>query len=193
MAGMCRHLRHHGYETWSRTYPSRSTGLDDLADLVARWITDDLGPDARPLAVTHSLGGVLARLVSPKVQFSRIVMLAPPNGGSHLANELGDWPLFQRIFGPAGTQLRSAGDWPIPPCPTAVVAGTLAPSIGNPVSWVTAGLRTFQPDAEHDGTVALEETRLAGMAQFHKVAASHTWIMNHAATRQITLDFLRSD
>ena len=42
-------------------------------------------------------------------------------------------------------------------------------------------------------TVAVEETRLPAMTVFERVPASHTWIMNHAGTRQLTLDFLRAN
>jgi triacylglycerol lipase len=193
MAGMARFLRSNGLQTWSRTYPSRRQPLPELASLVSDWILADLGTDARPMAVTHSLGGVLVRLMSSKIQFSRIVMLAPPNNGSQLATNLADLGLFQRVFGPAGAQIAAAEDWPLPPCPVAVVAGTLAPSIGNPVSWLSTGLRTFEDGVENDGTVTVNETKLPKMALFEQVPASHTWIMNHAGTRQLTLNFLRAN
>ncbi len=192
MSGMRRFLEAHGYPIWSRTYPSRSMPVAELAEMVAGWITTDLGPDAQPLAVTHSLGGILVRLMSPRIAFSRIVMLAPPNGGSLLANDFSHMALFRHVFGPAGTDVASPHDWPVPECPTAVIAGNLAPSIGNPISWVSAGMRTFGPDIANDGTVAVDETHLPNMERFFELPVSHTWIMNNGVARKETLAFLQA-
>jgi len=192
MLGMRRHLERHGFATWSRTYPSRTMPVDVLADLVADWIERDLGPDARPLAVTHSLGGVLVRLMSPRVSFSGVAMLAPPNRGSRLARALSDLAIFHGVMGPAAGDLTRPETWPVPACPTAVIAGTRAASVGNPVSWLSAGIRAFPDGAAHDGTVAVDETQLPDMARFLEVDASHTWIMNHRAVRAAVVEFLIS-
>lgn len=189
MARLGRALRAQGFETWSRTYPSRKHTLSYLAGA----LTDELIAAAgdRPLcAVTHSMGGIVVRhLGDPRLRWSRIVMLAPPNQGSLLAAGLVRNPLFRWFYGPAGAELADASTWPDPPAPFGVIAGTRSLALTNVTSW-TMG-RRFPPGVRNDGTVAVDETRLAGMTAFAEVDATHTWIMNSPTVRDLVLAYLR--
>lgn len=194
MAGMARFLAQEGFTTWARTYPSRRRSIADLAELVAGWIEAEFG-DQPVHVVTHSLGGILARHMAHRVPMARVVMLAPPNGGSALAAYLRGFSPFDVLYGPAGQEVGGAvvagQPHPLPSAPTAVIAGTRATSLTNPISWVSGGLNVFGAERPHDGTVAVDETHLDGMVAFAEVDASHTWIMNHAEARAMTLQFLR--
>ena len=189
MARLGRALRAQGFETWSRTYPSRKHTLSYLAGA----LTDELIAAAgdRPLcAVTHSMGGIVVRhLGDPRLRWSRIVMIAPPNQGSLLAAGLVRNPLFRWFYGPAGAELADASTWPDPPAPFGVIAGTRSLALTNVTSW-TMG-RRFPPGVRNDGTVAVDETRLAGMTAFAEVDATHTWIMNSPTVRDLVLAYLR--
>jgi len=188
MAPLAKHLRTHGFETWSRTYPSRRHSISYLAGALSEELVDAAGD--RPLyAVTHSMGGILVRhLRDPRLRWERIVMLAPPNRGSRLAAAVVRNPLFRWFYGPAGAELADASSWPDPPAPFAVVAGTRSRALTNVTSW-TLG-RTFPPGMANDGTVAVEETKLPGMAAFAEVDATHTWIMNSPRVRHLVVTFL---
>ncbi|HET9986973.1 MAG TPA: hypothetical protein VFQ65_00595, partial [Kofleriaceae bacterium] len=94
------------------------------------------------------------------------------------------------FYGPAAAELADASAWPAPPAPFAVIAGTRHRALSNVTSW-TVG-RRFAAGVAHDGTVAVEETKLAGMAAFAEVDATHTWIMNSPATLRLTSMFLRT-
>jgi len=179
-----------GFETWARTYPSRQMPLSELAAQVGQWIRDDLS-DRPVLGVTHSMGGIIARHLHDTLPWRGVVMLAPPNSGSQLAAHLKESKLFRWYFGPAGQQLDDPSAWPPPPHPTAVIAGTLGPSIGNPPSWVAAGMSLLDQQEVHDGTLAVSETRHPDMVDFATVRASHTWIMNHPRARELVVRFLR--
>jgi pimeloyl-ACP methyl ester carboxylesterase len=53
--------------------------------------------------VAHSMGGIIARLALAEFQpqrLGRIVMIAPPNRGSHVASRLAPW--LARVFPPIG-------------------------------------------------------------------------------------------
>lgn len=186
LSRLARRLEAAGYPTWARTYPSRSLPIEALAERVAGWIHDELG-DRRLVAVTHSMGGILARFMASLVAFEAAVMLAPPNGGSRVAARLTDNPLFSWWFGPAGAQMGQPTGWPTPPHPFAVIAGDRGRSLSNVPSWVVGGLHGEDP---HDGTVAVAETALDGMADFALIHASHTWIMNHPAAAPLITGFL---
>ena len=188
MARLATSLRANGYDTLARTYPSRQHSITDLAGQVADWIAERAG--GRPVsAVTHSLGGVIVRhLHDPRIRWERIVMLAPPNQGSQLAQAIAANPVLRWIYGPAGGELADGSRWPAPPAPFAVIAGTRALALTNPTSW-TLG-RTFPPGIAHDGTVAVDETRLAGMTDFTTVDATHTWIMNDPRVHELVVRYL---
>jgi pimeloyl-ACP methyl ester carboxylesterase len=189
MARLGAYLRAHGFETFSRTYPSRRHSISYLAGEIADWISEHAG-DRLVHAVTHSMGGVIVRhLHDPRIHWGRIVMLAPPNRGSQLAAGLVRNPVFRWYYGPAGAELAAGGQWPAPPAPFAVIAGTRSLAISNVTSW-TVG-RRFSPHTRNDGTVAVEETKLDGMTAFAEVDATHTWIMNDVRVQGLVVSYLR--
>jgi alpha-beta hydrolase superfamily lysophospholipase len=183
-------LRAQDFETWSHTYPSRKHEITYLAGALTELLVERAGD--RPLhAITHSMGGVVVRhLHDPRLHWERIVMLAPPNQGSRLAAGLVRNPLFRWFYGPAAAELADASRWPAPPAPFAVIAGTRQRALTNVTSW-TVG-RRFAAGVANDGTVAVEETKLTGMAAFAEVDATHTWIMNSPATLRLATAFLRT-
>jgi triacylglycerol lipase len=190
MARMAAHLRRAGWDTWARSYPSRSQPIEALATQITDWLLAAAGQ--RPLyAITHSMGGIVLRhLAHPSLRWQRAVMLAPPNQGSSLAAGLIDNPFFGWFFGPAGRGLATQPpSWPPPPAAFAVIAGTRRFALHNPTSW-TIG-RRFARDEANDGTVAVRETKLDGMAAFAELDVTHTWIMNDARVQLMSERFLR--
>ncbi len=177
-----------GYPTWARTYPSRRMPLDQLADLVTGWLQEDLA--GKPLvAVTHSLGGVLVRHIGDRLPWQRIVMLAPPNGGSVVASKLKGLGLYRWIYGPAGQEVAEGENWPAPPAPCGVIAGTGGAGINNPPSWVVRAFGLL-PKEPHDGTVTVRETQGAPHSDFATVDTGHSWIMNHPKTLALVKTFI---
>ncbi len=186
MSGIAKQLRAEGYDPHVYSYASRRLTIVEAAEDVRARIHSDLG-DQPFHAVTHSLGGILMRLVGNDLNLQRMVMIAPPNQGCLAARGLAGHPLYRWFYGPAGQGVLTPEDWPVPRAPFAVIAGT---RVGvNPTGWYTRARRVFggQPN---DGTLAVDETKLEGMSQFSTVPASHTFIMNHPLTRRLVLDFL---
>ena len=84
-----------GYDARICGYGSLRTDLDAIAEKVAvkcQRFHDEL-PEGLPISlVGHSLGAILCRATVEKADLSklhRVVMLAPPNRGSHMATRLG--------------------------------------------------------------------------------------------------------
>ena len=140
--------------------------------------------------VTHSMGGILLRCYLrnhsiPKL--GRVVMLAPPNAGSELADWLKPTRLYRTVNGPAGQQLGTdglplaLGPWPVDAGELGIIAG--AASL-NPV--FTAHL-----PGPNDGKVTVASARLAGLKDFLTVPHSHTWLAWRAPVIAQVRAFLR--
>lgn len=191
LAGLGRMLERAGYATWAITYPSRRCSVADSA----RWVKDQIQQEleGKPLfAVTHSLGGILVRLLSADLPWTGAVLIAPPNQGSVVAARFQSRALYRWAYGPAGQDVCMATDWPQPPVPFGVIAGIRSRAWGNPTSWVTHTWSFLPRNEKSDGTLLVSETKLSGMSDFVLVDASHTWIMNHPETQQHVLAFLKS-
>ncbi|MAI08777.1 MAG: hypothetical protein CMF61_07445 [Magnetococcales bacterium] len=103
------HFKYKGYNVLNIDYPSRKLCLEKCADHVHNKISAFLKKHPHPTSfVTHSMGGLVLRAYTKKYPtdfIHRAVMIAPPNKGSHVADNLRNIKLFQKIFGPAGQQL----------------------------------------------------------------------------------------
>lgn len=179
-----------GHTTLNLGYPSTRRSIADLADEIAPSVTQFARSAGGPLhIVTHSMGGLLARVLlarHPVGQVGRIVMLAPPNGGSEIADLLHRNPLYRRWFGPAGGQLVTRRD--------AALRGLLASPVGE--VGVIAGNRSIYPlswallPKPNDGRVSVAATHLAGMIDHITLPVSHPMILRSPRAIDQTLAFL---
>lgn len=192
MSRLAAALAEAGYDTCNVAYPSRRHDVRTLAveyvqpAVEACFAGDD--PQAPVSFVTHSLGGVLTRQLAravPELHFGRVVMLAPPNGGSALADRFGDLELAQTLLGPALGELGTAST-SVPanlgpaPFEVGIIAGdrSLAP-------WFSAII-----PGEDDGRVSLESTRLHGMKDHLVMPVRHAVIMKRPDVIEQVVHFL---
>jgi hypothetical protein len=192
MATMAEALQAEGYVVVNVDYPSRTANIETLADLV---IPPALADPAVTTAdhihfVTHSMGGILIRQflqTNTIEQLGRVVMLGPPNRGSEVVDNLGDYQLFASINGPAGRQL-----------------GTDSNSLPNrlgPVTFelgVIAGDRSINLinssmiDGPDDGKVSVANTKVDGMKQHLVLHVTHPYLMKNERVIRETICFLRT-
>ena len=187
MTILAKRLEDAGYRVVPIGYPSTTQEPEALVAHVRAEIERCCG-DAEPLHfVTYSLGSLLVRATlaqGPPEGLGRVVMLGPPNQGSELVDEFGDWALF-RFLGPTAEQLGT-GDGSFPRRLGAVdfEVGIIAGTRGNPV-----GNRIIP--GESDGTVGIDSARLEGMTDFIAVEHSHTFLMRSERVAAETVHFLQ--
>lgn len=161
--------------------------------VIRRWWHDRLGGPSTASAERGAgedplaSGDAAAARSGPRVR--RLVMLGPPNQGADRAvwwatNQF-TGPTFRWIVGPAAAQLGpSFADvrptLATPDCEFGILAGGL----GDGQGW-NPGL-----EGDDDGTVRVEETRLAGAHDFQLVPLGHNVLIAHETAFAATLRFL---
>jgi alpha-beta hydrolase superfamily lysophospholipase len=190
MSKMSRAMESAGYEVVNVSYPSTQGDMPELVgileNVLAQQCTD---VSKRVHFVTHSLGGIIVRSYLDQQTFDRlgrVVMLAPPNGGSEIADTLKSWWPYQLAMGPMGQQLGT-GREDLPRSLGAVdfdVGVITGDRSMNPLySWWVKG--------RDDGKVSIRNARVPGMRDFLVVHSSHTFIMRRRQVIQQALAFLR--
>ena len=176
-----------GYQVHNLGYPSTGAPIEEAAANIREKV-DALGSGHRIHFVGHSMGNLVIRKVLARELpgLGRVVMIAPPNQGSFVAQRLEDLDLFRWIFGPAGQQLPADNEaffknLPAPNCEFGIIAGGRDNETGyNPLL-----------EGDDDGTVRVEETKLPGAADFIIVSRTHTLILFDPETVQQTIHFLK--
>jgi pimeloyl-ACP methyl ester carboxylesterase len=181
MHWLARRLEDAGYDTEVFSYMSVADGPDRAVQALVEHI------GAREVdLVAHSLGGLIAMQAlrqAPQLKVGRLVCIGSPLSGSGAASGLLRLPMAAILLGQSATLLREGfPDWE-----GATEVGVVAGNSPHGLGALFAGF-----GGEHDGTVAVSETRLPGVKDHVVIAASHSGLLFSAEAADRTLAFLGS-
>lgn len=162
-----------GYRVMNWGYSSTCCSIAELGTRLQSDLERGRGDAPRVHFVGHSLGNLVIRWAltrqTPPKSVGRVVMLAPPNQGSHTADRYSRWfgnvlaPLPELTTDPASTARTL-------PVPAGVAIGVIAGAA--------------------DGKVTVAETQLDGARQI-TVPGTHTFLMLQPAVLGLVRSFLK--
>lgn len=150
----------------------------------ARELVDFIGEGECGI-VAHSLGGLVALQAlcdAPALPVRRVVCLGSPLTGSGAVSGMLRWPPAAAMFGRAAELLQHGFPCWAGRADVGVIAGCVPHGLGALFG---------QFDGPHDGTVAVAETRLPGIADHVVVEAGHSGLLLSDEAAAQTIAFLR--
>lgn len=193
MAMAERAMRRAGFSVLNLSYPSRTRNIDAITDFLHERLSEKnlWQGEGRVHFVTHSMGGLVTsyylekyKSEIPQDRLGRVVMIAPPIGGSEVADFLKNFLPYKWMFGPAGQELATAmrmADRTAPYYDLGIIAGSK--------KWPYI-IANFIMPGEHDGRVALVNTKLEGMKDHMVVPATHSFISWKPSTHEQAVYFI---
>lgn len=187
-----------GYHVINVPYDSRNRNIEELAAPYLKGVIEQHCVDEKRTIhfVTFSMGGILARYYIQHCRpekLGKVVMLAPPNYGSEVADFLRDnrltrW-LYRKIWGKAGQQLGTR-EQDLPKQLESAHHYELG-IISGCMGWISPLCYHYLLDKPNDGTVSEQSTKLEGYNDHLSLLASHSFIMYSPIAAYQTLNFLK--
>ncbi len=194
MKRMARLLEKEGFEVLNLAYASTKFSLKELSKKIFLEIKHLVGEEKVKIHfVGYSLGGILSRMILHENEIpnlGRVVLLGTPNAGSKIVDKIGGNFVYSLIFGPAAEEISEKNmslkshdlfgermDFEI-----GVLAGT----------GVRSFLASFLLESkEHDGRVAVENTKFPGMTDHLVMKSNHCFMPYRKKFVNQTVHFLR--
>lgn len=182
MQPLARRLRAQGFEPEVIGYRS----VSDSPDVAIKRLLGRLRDGGPAHVVGHSMGGLVALQalgVDPQAPVGRVLCMGSPLCGSQAAAGVAKLPLSRLYFGRStGILLDGCATWP-----DGVEVGMIAGSSPRGMGRFFGRLR-----GEHDGTVAVDETRAPGLVDHLVLPVSHAGMVLSAEVGRQAAQFLRA-
>ena len=180
-----------GYDCTLFKYRSMVRDVDSVGfDLIKRIQSD--GADTISF-VTHSMGALVVRSIYWHIDsladfpiIKRIVMIAPPNNGTQVADFYYKFHFLRYFLGPNLKNLTTdsilgAGRYPIPTCEVGLITGSFSGS---------KTLNLFL-DEDNDGTIIPEQAKLGIEKDSVNVKSWHFGILYKTKVAKYVISFLK--
>ena len=185
---LCRRFREAGFEPRKFGYRGTRDAADAAADRLFASIRSH--PEKRVHLLGYSLGGLLVyhalhRYGVEWPQLGRVILLGSPLRSSAAALQLSKSVFGRKMLGDGvSTELLSdPGRCWTSPYPAAAIAGTRGVGLGRLLCRL---------DKPNDGTVAVSETKIPGLADHAEVEAGHAGLLFARRTVTLAASFFRS-
>lgn len=184
MLYLARYLQRHGYEADAWGYPSYSAGLDHCAALLGQRLKAERAGHIG--LVAHSYGGVvalaqLARNADARVK--RVVLLGSPIAGSRAGVAVARHAPGRWFIGATRQVWEDGPGLRVPEgVQVGSIAGTSRLGLGRFVTRITH---------DNDGVVAVNETKLPGLADHLVMPVAHSVMLASPAVAKQADYFLR--
>ena len=172
-----------GFATYVFGYSAREESLEELTVRLQEFVESNVTRPSYHL-VGHSLGNIVIRngfAQGYPTGLKRIVMIAPPNGPTDLAQVLKSYAVYRWWTGDSGQKLADEDFYASLPVPD-VEFGIIAGDKGQRLSF----------DEPNDGVVRVANTKLDGMQDWALVHRTHTFIMTASDTFELSLRFIET-
>lgn len=191
MCSLEKYFKSQGYQVLNESYDSRTKPIEVIAEEHISKLLQSVNMDDLEAVhfVTHSLGGIMLRYYLSHhaiEKLGRIVMIAPPNQGSEVAELYRDKLWYKLATGKPGQQLYIHNN------PLLEQLKPVPVDVG-----IMIGTRSSDPwfnhafAGPHDGKVSVESAHLPEMKDFITVNHGHTFIMNNKKVQQQIEHFLQ--
>ncbi len=186
------YLQRNGIESEIFSYRSLTYDIDTVSSVLYQLVKAENRDSVS--FVTHSMGALIARSVYNHIKpgepfpfIHRMVMIAPPNRGSPVADFFVHSRLIESMAGPnlhnlTTDEATGASRYPIPDCEVGIILG---------VSRNRRGFNLFLEE-NNDGLVLPRHAKLGIEKDIAFLKASHTAILFRNKTRSMVLQFLRT-
>ncbi len=189
-------LEKENYDIFIWNYETRKFTLEKHADHLISLIKKiaELKPGVPINFVTHSIGGVIARVALSRpdcpqeAKCGKAILMAPPNAGSTLARRYRSLAIVQVVFGgKLGRQLLTY-------CPTKMLNIAKIPSTVD-VLILSGNKRSkcipFRLEYENDWKFCTKETCLDTPHQAYIINTNHTYIITNKKSLFLMREFLK--
>ena len=142
--------------------------------------------------VTHSMGALVVRSLYEHIDslttfpfIHRIVMIAPPNNGSPVADFVAQFSFVKHIIGPNINNLTTnpnsgAGKYPIPTCEVGLIAGSFTKERGYNIF----------VKGDNDGVLIPEQTKIGIEKDVAFIKSSHVGLLYNKTVIKYVNSFL---
>jgi pimeloyl-ACP methyl ester carboxylesterase len=180
-------LKKSGYATINIGYPSVRNDIETCAKIVAERIRKASPEGVEKLhIVAHSMGTLVALhlLADGHVKnHGRLVLVAPPYGGSEVADFMHKILPFRLVFGPAGEQLTTAYRRAVKyALPEGTEIGVIA---GSHAYKHLFFIPIMNKTGVHDGLVSVESTRIPDIKDHITLRFSHTSLLKRSHAQMV--------
>lgn len=179
LKGLEQFIQAQGFSVLNITYPSTKHSIDKLADIINNIITAKIKEYKTVSFVGFSMGGLVIRAYLNKYKIpnlGKVVMVGTPNNGSEVADFLISYPLYKKLYGPAGMQLTTNQE----------KLGNLLGSINYECGIIAGNLPLdfcypIMRKKVSDGKVSVDSTKLNNMKDHVVLNVTH-WYMPQSRT-----------